>query len=153
MALAVTPETRKAAAGRKPTPKRRLQIKRVYDAPDPADGTRILVDRVWPRGLTRKAAALDLWLRDIAPSTPLRKWFGHRPERWEQFCKRYGDELRDDPSDVAALERCIDKGPVTLVFSAKDRDYNNAVALKAYLERVRRRRTTSKAAARPSRKT
>lgn len=124
----------------------------MYDAPGPADGARILVDRVWPRGLTRKAAALDLWLRDIAPSTPLRKWFGHRPERWKQFCRRYGEELRDDPFAVAALERWMDKGSVTLVFSAKDRDHNNAVALKAYLGRARRRHTTSQAAARRSRR-
>ncbi|MBX9843391.1 MAG: DUF488 family protein [Xanthobacteraceae bacterium] len=152
MVPAVTSGTGKAAAGRKRTAKRRLEVKRVYDAPGPADGARILVDRVWPRGLTRKAAALDLWLRDIAPSTPLRKWFGHRPERWKQFCRRYGEELRDDPFAVAALERWMDKGSVTLVFSAKDRDHNNAVALKAYLGRARRRHTTSQAAARRSRR-
>lgn len=115
--------------------KRRLQTKRVYDAPDPRDGARILVDRVWPRGLAKKAAGLDLWLKEIAPTTPLRKWFGHRPERWDEFRKRYGEELKDNPIALSALERWIEKGPVTLVFSAKDREHNNATALMAYLER------------------
>jgi uncharacterized protein YeaO (DUF488 family) len=111
-----------------------LQIKRVYEDPSKQDGTRILVDRVWPRGLSREKAKVDHWLKDIAPCTELRKWFGHDPERWDEFRVRYFAELDDNPDGVGKLMAKVQHGPVTLVYSAKDENHNNAVALKEYLE-------------------
>jgi uncharacterized protein YeaO (DUF488 family) len=109
--------------------------KRAYEGPGPQDGTRVLVDRLWPRGVSKKEAGIDVWLKDIAPSDGLRKWFAHDPNRWEEFRRRYRGEL--NTSKQEAVRRLMDlarKGRVTLVFAAKDARYNNAVALKEFLE-------------------
>ncbi|MDH3734417.1 MAG: DUF488 family protein [Gemmatimonadota bacterium] len=109
-------------------------MKRVYEPADSEDGYRVLVDRVWPRGVSRDRAAVDEWLRDAGPSDELRKWFGHRPERWPEFVRRYEAEIRDRPEIVDELiERA---GPtLTLVYSARDEEHNQAVALAAFLRR------------------
>jgi len=112
-----------------------IQIKRVYLPLSPADGQRILVERLWPRGLTKAAAKIDCWLRDIAPSKELRTWFGHDPDKWMEFRRRYWRELKQNPEAVAAIMQMIEKGPVTLVYAAHDQVHNSAVALKEYLER------------------
>jgi len=115
---------------------RTIKLKRVYAATAKADGTRILVDRIWPRGLTKKKARIDHWTREVAPSIRLRQWFGHDPEKWPEFKKRYHGELRKNKECVAALKvllgECV---TVTLVFGAHDEEHNNAVALKSYLRR------------------
>jgi len=111
----------------------KLNIKRVYDAEDPADGTRILVDRLWPRGLTKEKAKVDLWLKEIAPSAGLRKWFGHDPAKWTEFKKRYRAELNENTASVSTLKDQIKKGTTTLVYGAKDEEHNDAVLLREYL--------------------
>lgn len=111
-----------------------IKVKRVYDASTKQDGLRVLVDRVWPRGLTKQAAAVDLWLRDLAPSTELRKWFAHDPKKWGQFCARYASELDAKADMVAQLKAQSRTRRVTLLYAAKDTAHNNAVALKRYLE-------------------
>ncbi len=113
----------------------KIGLKRVYDIPSKSDGCRVLVDRLWPRGLSKKTARIDYWIKDVAPSTPLRKWFAHDPEKWGEFKKRYFKELAKSPEAISQLRRLIRKGGITLVFGAKDERYNNAVALKQYLER------------------
>jgi uncharacterized protein YeaO (DUF488 family) len=113
-----------------------FRLKRVYDNPAKADGRRVLVDRVWPRGLTKEKAQIDEWLKEIAPSTRLRKWFGHDPARWEEFKKRYAAELKDQREQVEQLAQQARKRTVTLLFGAKDIEHNNAVALKEFLEKV-----------------
>jgi uncharacterized protein YeaO (DUF488 family) len=110
-----------------------LRIKRVYEPAEAGDGARVLVDRVWPRGVTKEAAALTLWLKDIAPSTELRKWFGHEPERWEEFRRRYHAELEQDQDALAELRELRGKGRVTLLYGAHDTEHNQAVALRDYL--------------------
>jgi uncharacterized protein YeaO (DUF488 family) len=117
-----------------------IQIKRVYDKPDKADGLRLFVDRVWPRGLTKEQAQIDDWLKEIAPSTRLRKWFGHAPARWKEFKRRYAAELDDNREQVKQLAREARKRTVTLLFGAKDIEHNNAVALKEYIEKLRNAR-------------
>lgn len=112
-----------------------IHVKRAYEEPAAADGLRILVDRLWPRGLSKDALRIDFWARDLAPSTDLRKWFGHDPEKWPEFKQRYFHELEDHADQVAELREKIAAKPVTLVFSAKDERHNNAVALKEYLEK------------------
>ena len=112
-------------------------LKRVYDPPEAGDGTRILVDRLWPRGIAKDKAGIDLWLKDIAPSDALRKHFHGKPDDWEAFCAAYDSELRGAAAQAAArdlLDR-LRKGPVTLLYAARDERRNNAVALKAWLER------------------
>jgi uncharacterized protein YeaO (DUF488 family) len=116
-----------------------IKIKRVYEQPDKDDGRRILVDRLWPRGLTKEKAGVDLWLKDIAPSTELRKWFGHDPERWEEFKERYRAELAEAGKmevlrDIA--ERAREEN-VTLLFGAKDTRHNDARALEAFIWEVK----------------
>lgn len=111
-----------------------IGIKRVYDAPEPHDGFRILIDRIWPRGLTKEAVRVDLWLKDIAPSTPLRQWFGHDPRKWPEFKKRYFTELEDRRDLVRQILDQAKHGRVTLVFGAKDEKHSNAQALKEYLD-------------------
>ena len=108
-----------------------IRIKRVYDAPSPSDGTRILVDRLWPRGLKKEQARVDIWMRDLAPSNSLRSWFSHEPARWDEFKKRFYAELdaRRDAIEVV-LSR---KGTVTLLYGSREDRFNNAVALKEYL--------------------
>jgi uncharacterized protein YeaO (DUF488 family) len=113
-----------------------IQLKRVYDKPATADGRRILIDRIWPRGLKKKDARIDEWLKEIAPSTGLRKWFGHEPSRWKEFKKRYFRELDSRREWVEELAQQSKKRTVTLVFGAKDTEHNNAVALKEYLRRL-----------------
>lgn len=110
-----------------------VQLKRAYEPPARTDGQRILVDRLWPRGLTKAEAAIDLWLKDVAPSTELRKWFNHDPEKWPEFQKRYRAELKNSEA-FAELQTHARKGIVTLVYSAKDERHNDAVVLKALLE-------------------
>lgn len=113
-----------------------IRLKRVYEPPSQEDGLRILVDRLWPRALKREAAKVDVWLKDIAPGTALRQWFGHDPERWTEFERRYRRELADHAEAVAALRELIKTNKrVTLLFAAKDSHHNNAVALKNFLGR------------------
>jgi len=107
----------------------RFRIKRVYELPDKHDGRRILVDRLWPRGLTKEKASIDLWLKDIAPSTELRKWFDHDPGRWEEFKERYLDELKGNSEQIQLLKQELDTGIVTLVYGAKDEEHNQAVVI------------------------
>ncbi len=107
----------------------KIRIKRVYELPDKHDGRRILVDRLWPRGLTKEQARVDLWLKDIAPSTELRKWFGHNPDRWEEFKERYLDELKGNNEHIQLIKQELDKGIVTLVYGAKDKEHNQAVVI------------------------
>jgi uncharacterized protein YeaO (DUF488 family) len=109
-------------------------IKRIYDEPDPSDGTRVLVDRIWPRGISKQRAALDLWLKDIAPSDELRNWFGHKPERFSEFNRKYMDELSNSPA-VETMQELIKKSAnLTLLYSAKDTEHNQAVVLQKYLK-------------------
>lgn len=108
----------------------KIRIKRVYEEPAKEDGIRILVDRLWPRGLTKQRACLDLWLRDIAPSTELRKWFNHDPEKWTEFGVRYRKELESNNEPVKILKEQLKKGTVTLVYGAKDEAHNEALVLK-----------------------
>lgn len=111
-----------------------IRLKRAYEEPSKQDGIRILVDRVWPRGLKKEDAHIDHWLRDIAPSTELRKWFGHDANKWPQFKQRYFRELNRNRAAVDELRQLAGKGRVTLVFSAIDEHHNNAVTLKEYLQ-------------------
>lgn len=111
-----------------------LGIKRVYDPAGPGDGLRVLVDRLWPRGLSKDEAAVDRWVREIAPTTALRQWFGHDPEKWDEFQRRYHAELDARPDDVALLRRTLQgRDQVTLLYAAKDEVHNHAQALAAYL--------------------
>ncbi|MBX3379073.1 MAG: DUF488 family protein [Phycisphaeraceae bacterium] len=112
-----------------------IRVKRAYEKPSQNDGSRILVERLWPRGLTKGRAALDLWLKDVAPSPALRKWFAHDPEKWERFIQRYWKELQDHGEAVDLLRHMTRKGTVTFVYAARDEEHNGAVALKAFLER------------------
>ena len=112
----------------------KLQIKRVYDLHAADDGFRILVDRLWPRGLRRETAEIDLWLKGIAPSHDLRKWFGHQPARWGQFRERYFAELGEKKAEIEMIKDKLQVGPVTLLYSAKDCDHNQAVALQQYFK-------------------
>src|SRR6266576_961508 len=111
----------------------RLGVKRVYEPPEASDGMRVLVDRIWPRGLTKEHASVDVWLKDIAPSGGLRTWFGHDPSRWREFHKRYFEELRTNHAAVEHLTDLVSTGKVTLLFGAHDTERNNAVALADYL--------------------
>lgn len=110
-----------------------LRWKRVYEKPSPDDGCRVLIDRLWPRGLSKKTLALDAWIKDIAPSAALRKWFGHRPARWHEFRRRYHSELRHSGKLIEPLLERARQGPVTLLISARDGVHNHAVALLEYL--------------------
>lgn len=112
----------------------KLQVKRVYEKPAAKDGTRILVDRIWPRGLTKEKARVDLWLKEIAPSTTLRKWFGHEAEKWDAFRKKYRQELKDHKEQLTILKEQLKKGPVTLVYGAKDETHNQAMVLMELLK-------------------
>jgi uncharacterized protein YeaO (DUF488 family) len=113
----------------------KIRLKRAYDEPSPDDGQRILVERLWPRGLTKERAAVDLWLKDIAPSPELRRWYGHDPARWEEFEERYRAELDANPDRVAELRRRLRHGPVTFVYAARDELHNSALVLRDYLGR------------------
>jgi uncharacterized protein YeaO (DUF488 family) len=112
-----------------------IQLKRAYEKPAKNDGFRVLVDRLWPRGLKKDQAKIDLWLKEIAPSSELRNWFGHDPERWKEFKKRYNHELADYREELESLAIKARRGRVTLVYGAKDTEHNNAVVLQEYIER------------------
>jgi uncharacterized protein YeaO (DUF488 family) len=114
--------------------KNRIGIKRVYDRPGPEDGRRILVDRLWPRGLRKEEARIDYWARDISPSSELRKWYGHDPAKWEEFKARYFAELDRTAEGVDRLRDELAGGPATFVYSSKETVINNAEALRLYLE-------------------
>ncbi len=118
-----------------------LKVKRVYEAASPSDGRRILVDRLWPRGLSKKNAAVDEWLKDVAPSTALRRWFGHDPDKWSEFRHRYKHELSEHRDLIRSLVRQASRGRVTLVFGARDEVHNDAVVL-AGVVRARMKRAT-----------
>ncbi len=111
-----------------------IKIKRVYEVADKSDGTRILVDRLWPRGLSRDKVRMDIWLKDIAPGDELRKWFSHEPEKWAVFKRRYFQELGGKQELVALLKEKAHGGTVTLLYGTKEEKYNNAAALKEYLD-------------------
>jgi uncharacterized protein YeaO (DUF488 family) len=110
-------------------------LKRIYESPSTEDGFRVLIDRLWPRGLAKESAGLDLWLRDVAPSTTLRKWFNHDASRWQEFTRRYAAELDQQPEAVERLRNMARKGRLTLLFSTSTLEWNNAVALQAYLKK------------------
>ena len=109
-----------------------ITIKRVYEKPSKEDGERVLIDRLWPRGLTKEKAKIDLWLKDVAPTTTLRKWFGHDLAKWTEFKKRYIAEIKSNTQSLFQLEEQLKKGKVTLVYAAKDEEHNDAVVLKEY---------------------
>lgn len=111
----------------------KVALKRVYEPPSDTDGTRVLVDRLWPRGLSKDRARVDLWLKEIAPTTALRQWFAHDPAKWDEFQRRYRAELDGNPDAVAELKAELKSGCVTLVYGAKDEEHNDAVVLQAYL--------------------
>jgi uncharacterized protein YeaO (DUF488 family) len=110
-----------------------VRLKRAYEPPTADDGTRILVDRLWPRGVKKTDAAIDEWMKEIAPSSALRKWFGHDPDRWQEFRRRYQSEIRQHPQQFEQLRTLAQHGPITLVFSARDEAHNDAVVLKDLL--------------------
>jgi uncharacterized protein YeaO (DUF488 family) len=110
-----------------------IRIKRAYDPRERSDGQRILVERLWPRGMRKEALGADAWLKDVAPSTELRKWFSHRVERWEEFRRRYQDELRSNADALEPLLEAARQGPVTLLYSAHDTEHNGALVLRDYL--------------------
>lgn len=112
-----------------------IQLKRAYDSATAGDGRRILVDRLWPRGLKKEAAHVDEWLRDVAPSSELRTWFAHDPSKWDEFRQRYRQELSGHPDLLANLQRMAERDNVTLLFAARDEEHNNAVVLKEVLEK------------------
>ena len=116
-------------------PRHLLAVKRAYDEPSASDGFRILVDRLWPRGLSKEKARIDLWLKEVAPSNELRKWYGHEPARWPEFKRRYYRELAGAGEALATLRGHMAKGKVTLVFSSKEEKINNAIALAQFLQR------------------
>ncbi|MER3398272.1 MAG: DUF488 domain-containing protein [Chloroflexota bacterium] len=111
-----------------------IRLKRIYEPPEPLDGRRFLVERLWPRGLKKDELKLDGWLKEAAPSDGLRRWFGHDPARWEEFKARYFAELDSRPEALKPLLEAARAGDITLLFSARDLEHNNAVALKEYLE-------------------
>ena len=112
-----------------------VRIKRIYDEPEPTDGFRVLVDRLWPRGIKKEKAAIEAWPRDLAPSPELRKWFGHDPDRWTEFRRRYGKELRAHAEALDALRERSKRQPVTLLYAAKDPNINHAVVLRQAIEK------------------
>jgi uncharacterized protein YeaO (DUF488 family) len=111
-----------------------IKVKRIYDPPSSEDGLRYLVDRIWPRGLSKEAVKIDAWLKELAPSNDLRRWFGHDPIRWDEFQRRYFVELDKNPAVRQTILPLKQRGTVTLLFAARDLEHNNAVALKSYLE-------------------
>jgi uncharacterized protein YeaO (DUF488 family) len=118
-----------------------IKLKRAYDPPSKSDGLRILVERLWPRGVSKEKADVQLWLKEIAPSTELRKWYQHEPSKWEEFQKRYRNELSKKGDLIEEIERLAAKGPVTFIYAARDEDRNSALVLKNYIESRRRQRS------------
>lgn len=121
-----------------------ILVKRVYDPPAADDGYRVLVDRLWPRGVRKAEVAVDAWLKELAPSTALRKWFDHDPDKWQEFKRRYFKELTTQRESLSVLAARARRETVTLLFAARASRYNNAVALKEYLEQKFRRREVSR---------
>ncbi len=113
-----------------------IALKRVYDAPAQADGCRVLVERLWPRGLSKQNAKIGLWPKDVAPSTELRRWFNHEPAKWPEFERRYFEELQTRQSELELIIERARAGRVTFVFASRESRFNNAVALREYLERT-----------------
>lgn len=111
-----------------------IRLKRAYEAPSQLDGHRVLVERLWPRGVTKERAALDLWLKDVAPSAELRRWFSHDPAKWPEFQRRYKEELGRRPQEVAELKRLAAAGSLTLVYGSRDAEHNAALVLKDFIE-------------------
>jgi uncharacterized protein YeaO (DUF488 family) len=116
-------------------PASHVRLKRVYEPPSPEDGVRVLVDRLWPRGLRKADAAVDRWMKDVAPSTELRQWFGHDPERWQEFRRRYARELQQHSTSIGELRELVRHDTVTLVFGARDEEHNDAVVLREVILR------------------
>jgi uncharacterized protein YeaO (DUF488 family) len=114
--------------------KNMIGIKRVFETPAAEDGLRVLVERLWPRGMTKERAAVDVWLKDVAPSPELRKWYSHDLEKWQEFRKRYRNELQANREMLDQLHRMAAKGPLTLVYAARDEQHNSALILKEFLE-------------------
>ena len=112
-----------------------INLKRAYEPAAKTDGERILVERLWPRGVSKDRAKIDLWLKEVAPSTELRKWFGHDPEKWQQFRRRYAAELKEKVDVIKMLKQKAKKGRVTFVYAAHDEEHNGALALKEFLEK------------------
>ena len=112
-----------------------IQLKRVYEPPDPDDGIRILVDRLWPRGLKKEDLHMDEWIRGVAPTNALRRWFAHDSAKWDEFCRRYSIELEKNPESWRPLLKAAQQGTITFLFSAHNLEQNNAVALKIFLEK------------------
>jgi uncharacterized protein YeaO (DUF488 family) len=112
-----------------------IKLKRAYEKPARDDGERILVERLWPRGLTKLEARIDLWLKDVAPSTELRRWFGHDPDRWEEFRQRYQKELKDKGDLIKLLKRKAKAGTISLIYAARDEEHNGALVLKEFLQK------------------
>ncbi|RUW55459.1 DUF488 domain-containing protein [Mesorhizobium sp. M1A.F.Ca.ET.072.01.1.1] len=115
----------------------RIKLKRAYESPAADDGTRVLVDRLWPRGVKKTDAGIDCWMKELAPSAELRKWFGHDPARWEEFRRRYAAEIREHRDELDRLRDLMRAGPVTLVYSAHDEAHNDAIVLREVLLRHR----------------
>ncbi len=113
-----------------------IRLKRAYEPASPNDGTRVLVERLWPRGISKEKAALDLWLKEVAPSPELRKWYSHDVSKWDEFRRRYRSELQHNPGPVKELLQLVSKGPVTLIYGSRDQEHNSAVVLKDYLEQA-----------------
>lgn len=107
----------------------KVQIKRAYEVPSAEDGYRVLIDRLWPRGISKEKARIDLWMKEIAPSSELRQWFGHDPAKWHEFQKRYRAELKQHAEQLSSLRQLAHRGPLTLVYGAKDEEHNDAVVL------------------------
>jgi uncharacterized protein YeaO (DUF488 family) len=128
-----------------------ITLKRAYDAVSRTDGTRFLVERLWPRGISKPTLRVDAWLKDVGPSTDLRKWFGHDPEKWDEFRRRYFRELASQPEAWQPIVSAARRGRVTLVYSSHDTQHNNAVALQEFLRKKVRRPARSKRTRAPSR--
>jgi len=126
-----------------------ISLKRAYETPSPADGRRVLVERLWPRGLSKEKAAVDVWFKEVAPSTELRRWFGHDPAKWEEFRRRYREELRERPEELQSLRSLVEAGPVTFVYGSRDQEHNAATVLKELLESEGAKEKAARAAASP----
>ena len=118
----------------------KIRTRRIYEEPGRSDGRRILIDRLWPRGLSKEAARVDFWARAVAPSNELRRWYRHEHPKWQEFRRRYFAELDANPEGVAELRAQLGTGDVTLVFASKEEELNNAAALREYLERAKKPR-------------
>lgn len=121
-----------------------IRVKRVYDAPAKSDGIRLLVDHLWPRGVKKEALQVEHWIKQVSPSNELRNWFGHEPAKWKEFQRRYFAELDEQPEVWNALLELARENDITLVFSARDTEHNNAVALKAFLEKKLARKSAAR---------